>query len=113
MVPVEAGEVEGGTNVGPDLSEEGDSFDLCRANQKLMDLSDLLETPLGVALGYLVGGAVLAELVGGELADRLQQSEEPAERSGLDGEHGLLDQVFQQVVDVNTVQILVGGQAYC
>ena len=106
-----AGPVEGSAEVGPELAEAGDSFDLGRADEQVVDVSDLLEAPLRVPLGNQVGGAGFRELLGSELAHGFQQPEEPAERTGHDGEHRLLDQVLQQVVDVDAVEVFAGGHA--
>ncbi|SFT86963.1 hypothetical protein SAMN05660657_03608 [Geodermatophilus amargosae] len=65
-----------------------------------MDLGDLAEAPLRVPFGNRVGRGVPCELLGGELADGLQQAKRSAERAGRDGEHRPLDEVLQQVVDV-------------
>ena len=63
-------------------------------------------------LGDRVGGGVASELLGGELADGLQQPEASAEPVGFDGDHRSLDEVLQQVVDVSRVQLVVTGHVF-
>jgi len=105
------GPVEAGTEVGPQLGEAGDTFDLGRADEQLVDVGDLVEAPLRVAPGDQVAGAVILEMLGCELAHGLQQSETPAERAGLDDEHRPLDQVPQQVIDPGDVGLRIVGNA--
>ena len=61
----------------------------------------LVEAPPRVARRDHVGVAVVGELLGGELAHRLEQPEPATERAGLDDQHRPVDQVTEQIVDVD------------
>ena len=95
-----AGPVDTGPEVGPQLGEAGDPFDLGRADEQPVNAaSPGAGTTARAARRSGRQSSSVGELLGGELPDRLQQPETPTEPAGIDEQHRPLDQLPQQVID--------------